>query len=481
MAIFVAQVKGATAMGRTDINRVSETVLIPLLSEVFGYQALKNLNYTEEENYPGIDLGDEQARVAFQVTSTASIEKVRETLIKFVRYRLYEKYDQLFMYILTEKQKSYSDKGLSEILEGKCSFDVSRQILDYQDILRAISGFQIEKALSACSILERNLSYTPHLLEHITNQTYEPLEGGTETVYLNLVEVSFPDILYIGNLPSLPTKKQEKNRRWKGLKPKSQRDAVREKLLELGLRFGTDWETFGKRIITFHNLSNDAIPLAQVVLPESVSATSTLDFYSVDEDHDRVFKSLLRRCLQQKLYHRGIQWQNDKNLFIFVSKDGEDHREEHWVGSKSSERVVFERTRKTKKPDETWYCKHLAFASRFYCIDHQWFMAVKPDWFFSRDGYSESFYAAQKVNWLKKRENNEHLYNQFRFICYFVTHDDIPNLFEKDRRYPYLSFGNAVAFQSYPELNDDVWNPPKSDGEDEDLDDAVSQMSLFDL
>ena len=32
MARFVAQIKGATAMGRTDLNKVSENLLIPMKS-----------------------------------------------------------------------------------------------------------------------------------------------------------------------------------------------------------------------------------------------------------------------------------------------------------------------------------------------------------------------------------------------------------------------------------------------------------------
>ena len=103
MSIFVAQVKAATAMNRADINNLSENVLIPLFAEVFGYVNLKNLNQTERANYPAIDLGDEKERVAIQVTSESDSEKIKGTLEKFVQYRLYEKYDRLIIYILTEK------------------------------------------------------------------------------------------------------------------------------------------------------------------------------------------------------------------------------------------------------------------------------------------------------------------------------------------------------------------------------------------
>ena len=108
MSKFVTQIKGTTAMGRTDLNRASETILIPLFAELYGYKNLKNLNYSEGPNYPGIDLGDEIARVAFQITATSTGQKVKDALQKFVRHELYKQYDRLVVYVLTERQNSYS-------------------------------------------------------------------------------------------------------------------------------------------------------------------------------------------------------------------------------------------------------------------------------------------------------------------------------------------------------------------------------------
>ena len=108
MSIFVTQIKGATAMDQTDINKISETVLIPLFAEVYGYRNLRNLNTTEGPNYPAIDLGDDIYRVAFQITSTTNLGKVKDTLKKFIDHELYRKYEKLFIYVLTEKQRTYS-------------------------------------------------------------------------------------------------------------------------------------------------------------------------------------------------------------------------------------------------------------------------------------------------------------------------------------------------------------------------------------
>src|SRR4028118_840604 len=109
MAIFVTEIEGCTAMGLTDPNKVAENILIHIIAEVYGYRNLENLNFTKGSNYPSLDLGDETARVAFQITATPDLKKVKDTLKKFIEHpdKLYEKYDKLIIYILRKKQDSY--------------------------------------------------------------------------------------------------------------------------------------------------------------------------------------------------------------------------------------------------------------------------------------------------------------------------------------------------------------------------------------
>ena len=155
MSRFVAQVEGSIAMDMLDINRVSEDVLIPLFSEVYGHTGLKNLNVSEGSNFPAIDLGDEKARTAYQITSTSDSGKIKDTLRKFVAHRLYERYDRLIIYILTKKQDAYRVR-FDEIIPEEFSFDKDKDILDYRDLLREISGFPLEKTRRVANILEQH-------------------------------------------------------------------------------------------------------------------------------------------------------------------------------------------------------------------------------------------------------------------------------------------------------------------------------------
>lgn len=156
MSLFVTQIKGCTAMGQTDLNKVAENIMIPIIAEVYGYKNLKNLNFTEGSNYPSIDLGDETARVAFQITATPDLDKVKETLDKFIKFNLYESFDRLIIYILTEKQKSYSDTEINRIIGDQFRFDTKEDIWDSRNILKEVSKFQIDKARKVEIILEKN-------------------------------------------------------------------------------------------------------------------------------------------------------------------------------------------------------------------------------------------------------------------------------------------------------------------------------------
>ncbi|HZH98156.1 MAG TPA: SMEK domain-containing protein [Fimbriimonadaceae bacterium] len=156
-SVLVAEVQAAGATGRTDVNVAAESALLPVFRRVWGLDDLRNLNTSERQNFPGIDLADDAARVAFQVTATANSEKVKETLRKFVRYKLYERYDRLIIYILTQKQGAYSGTGYAEILNATFTFDAERDIYDFRDVLRLIADFPAEQAREIESILEANI------------------------------------------------------------------------------------------------------------------------------------------------------------------------------------------------------------------------------------------------------------------------------------------------------------------------------------
>lgn len=456
---FVTEVKGFTAMGRSDINRVAETMLIPLFAEIYGYQDLKNLNYIQA-NYPSIDLADDVAKVVIQVTSTPDSKKIKHTLETFIKHKFYEKYDRLIIYIITEKQNRYSGNGFKEILQDKLVFNIESDIQDYQTILKEVSNFQIDKAEKIRLILEKNFSNAQksYLLHPLSDKK-------TETVTLNLLEIYFPDKLYVADVSLKRDQVIEKSHDLKykvKLNQKSNwRSVIRAALEQKGLKFSSDWICHGCQIITFHDLNNYELPLRSVINLSTIKAINTKEYYAENSDQKRVFKMLLNSCLQQQLYHRGINWQNEEKLFIFSLLKNPEERTESWLGEKNNTRNVCKKIMKKTKPDELLHYRHFGFRTEYKQFAERWYIVLKPEWFFSFDGYKKSFYHKDSLSWLKRQENNKKLYDDLRFIVYFLKNKPESPLFSFDQKLSstkiFLSFGELISFDNSPYLNDQQW------------------------
>ncbi|MEG4812083.1 hypothetical protein QUA79_32230 [Microcoleus sp. F8-D1] len=284
---------------------------------------------------------------------------------------------------------------------------------------------------------------------------------GTETVYLNLLEIFFPKELYISDLVVEREKviKKSKDCQIKLKKDASTRDVARAALEQAGLAFGVDWICQEGKIVTFHDLRDDSLPISAIVDRGTITSLDSQEFYKRDRNFENVFKSLLRRCLQQKLYRQDVVWQHQEKLFIFVEIDGNAIRKEEWYGEKKSTRTVYERVMKNNKPDEILRCKHQAFRTQYRRFGQSWYLTIIPDWFFSFNGYQRSFFAKDNLDWLKREENDKNVYNHLRFIVDFLKTEKPSDIFVTRYPYPFLSFGELITFENAPLLNDDEWNP----------------------
>lgn len=150
---FVAEVELSGAMYLNDINSVSEDILIQLFSEIFGHSDLKNLNWSEKANYPAIDLGDYNSRIAYQITSTSDSSKLKKTIEKFMEHKLYEKFDRLVFYILTRKKRYRTD--FEALTQGKFKFDKQKDILDSENLIKEIRELPDEKLSIVKELLEQ--------------------------------------------------------------------------------------------------------------------------------------------------------------------------------------------------------------------------------------------------------------------------------------------------------------------------------------
>ena len=154
---FKEQVKILNSNGEFSINIHAENILIGVLNIIFDCN-LKNVNYEENKIYPSIDLRDEKKKLAIQVTSTGSIEKIKHTLSGFVKNGLYNDYDTLYIYIITERQKTYKQKSIDDII-GKNFVFSPRFVIDKTDLYKKLNAMNdIRKIVSVCQLLEKQFA-----------------------------------------------------------------------------------------------------------------------------------------------------------------------------------------------------------------------------------------------------------------------------------------------------------------------------------
>ncbi len=142
---FAYEVKVANAMGHFDINTLAEDFLIPVFKIVFNCPNLQNQNRIQM-NFPAVDLGCKTSRISIQITSDSSSSKVCKTLEKFKSHNLSDDFDILYVYVITERQNSYTSEKLAEAAyKLPFKFDASTNILDFRGLAKMLNELTTEQ------------------------------------------------------------------------------------------------------------------------------------------------------------------------------------------------------------------------------------------------------------------------------------------------------------------------------------------------
>lgn len=447
------EVEISTAMSLYDINSICENLYCGLFKELYGLSNLRNLNEEEKKNYPGVDLADDEKRVAIQVTSDKKLEKVKDTIKKIRTHKLHKKYDRFIIYCLTTKQTKYSQVSIDKECNGELQFDAANDILDFKDLATKAANAEPLKLKKLVDILG---SYQRGCDVGLSEEDFDPPREPAEILLSNLVELYLPSKLYIAEVKEGILKGKS------GRKLKNQRKAVGDysRLCDKPLPSG--YEVYSGKLITFFDLEDDANPFSHLIEEGTAEYFSPKDYHEIDDNHERIFKSLLRLSLQHKLYKHNILWQFREGIFIFLpSEDTQNARSEKWYGKKHSSRTVFERKFKTNKPDEVLQVKHFAFYVNFLYIEGFWYLAITPDWFFSwGENYRRSPYADKPLSGLKRLEKNKSVCDQFRFLASWLKDIDEVDLFaDTPDTSPNMSFGDIVKLEGGRCLNETLWEP----------------------
>jgi len=134
---FERNIKNANCIRQYDDNGYAEDFLAEFLNAAFGYNLL--VQNTARNQSPAIDLGDETAGIAFQITSESTKAKIQDTVSKFISHGLQKRFRQLKILIVGERPKIHSEiKGSLEIL-----FSIETDVIDIDGLTRQIRSLNI--------------------------------------------------------------------------------------------------------------------------------------------------------------------------------------------------------------------------------------------------------------------------------------------------------------------------------------------------
>jgi len=310
--------------------------------------------------------------------------------------------------------------------------------------------------------------------------------NNTEFVYSNLVRIQFPDRLYIADLDidKKAVKQYNKERKRPFFNP-SLHDYAVSALYMLDVSFPHDWIVWDNRIITFHNLQDDAVGLTKIIDKGTVDPFSCDEFYNTSADHSSQFKYLLKRCLEAKLHKLKIKWIKDSKLFAFIptQQDAEGRwqsRSIEWTKTaKRATRKVVEVKRNLKDKEKVFNMRCLAFRTGFENFDGDWYLSIKPEWIFLWSDFGVCDLAFKNIQWLKKTERNMHVFNHFNFILRYLQPPQTDSLFNEYKGYQFLKMRDIEKFDFAPVVPDNIWSNLEDIGLQNKLKDGNGNVDLF--
>jgi len=460
-ARFVLEVEGFNASNQYHINIHAESFIIPVLNETFGLN-LENLNSTQKKNYPAIDLADFKNRVAFQVTATSDLSKIEDTIKKFFKHDLHKSFDVLYFYIITHKKQKYNNDKLNKLLQDRFIFNANEHVIDKDILLQKISSISsTPKILALAKLFEHEFS---DIQIELRKKEYIGgcLNKEPENLSPNFLKITFPDKLYIARL-NIDEEKilADLNEYLVSIGKKPIKTMKKPTLVKKALRKYrskvVDWLLYENFIYTFRNLYDELEPFRKIVDKGTITPIDCKDFYGKSDDSKKVFKYLLRNTLMELCKIKEIEWYGKKEIFRFANNQkAPSQKQVRWKGKKESTKtVIFEMI--NKKEQHIICFRSLAFNSSFLNISDDWFLVLNPTWSFTNPGgYNQSRFESVYLSGIKRLENNNSVFNYFRFFGYYFSHTD---LFTAD--YPYLKVSPHISLTLSPRLEEKTWIPLK--------------------
>ena len=452
----------STRQGRQDINLISEDAWIPILKEVYQCPNLINLN-KKQRNFPGIDLGDEQDRVAFQVTASTNLQKVKKTLSQFRDKNYKNSFDELYIFTITTKQTSYSQDAIDKEVQSEFSFCAKTNIVDPGDILEKITSLRL-------GAQERLLNEFRVILGDVKDKLAE-LEKNEEIplkLISNLVKVEYPNHVFVAELDLdesfiIQMAKERLNYKKKKRKKVSTNTLVRLMLATTSNPW-QGWVVNENKIFTFLDLNSHSEFFSIIDIGSVEKIESEFFFENELVEYRNLFVWLLKNTTKDILERFGVDYRRKDKMFYFLPRhESEAQRKEQWTGQKKATRTVYEVKYQKKEPSKVAYHKHLAFDLSFTNFGYDFYCAINPSWIYTFNLYQKSYFHQDLLSKQKKLEFNQSVRNHVLFIAYFLSNLNIDDDIN-------LRFLNSVALEctSVSPLSTGSDETPSPESSDED-------------
>jgi hypothetical protein len=190
------------------------------------------------------------------------------------------------------------------------------------------------------------------------------------------------------------------------------------------------------------------------------------ELVSGTEDERELFVRLLTAALRQDLRDT-CRWNNSRKFLHYrASADLAERRE---MSTSGRARIAFKGYYQRKDdPTRKQFYRHAALRHNFIDIGDDWFCQLRPDYFFTSDGFQESPFADDYLNILKRRERNLAVLGETQLWAGILHGDTEPTLMNPEGFERILKFGNLVTFNTDRGIDDQEWQPPS--GSEENID-----------
>jgi hypothetical protein len=180
LAVLTHETRAENLAGFFSKNRLIEDLLLPVFRILLKAPRLQNLNQGGRTS-PYIDLADERAQLAIQVTTERSAAKVTETLTNFISNRYQKRYKRLVFFILTVSRPRFpvkTKRRWRRIYGRKLRFDPAADIITTSDLFPIIAGLAHAEVLRVHDVIAQSVIGEEHVdvESYLTNMSLRQLD-----------------------------------------------------------------------------------------------------------------------------------------------------------------------------------------------------------------------------------------------------------------------------------------------------------------